>query len=356
MTSVDVLIIGAGQAGLGLGYHLSRTSTSFLIVDGAAEIGASWRRRWDSLTLFTPRAFSALPGLRFPAGVSPYPTKDEMAAYLQRYATRFELPVQLGRQIASLEGDANGFTAREAACQIHARQVVLATGPFHGPRVPACAGRLASNVTQLHSSHYRSPTEVPAGDVLVVGGGNSGAQLAYELAPTHRVTLATDGPPWLIPQNILGVSVYWWLHFSRALYAGRDAWVSRSIRRRGDALVGRDLHRAVAAGQIRLHPHRLCDAGGDQVRFADGTQMRPATVLWCTGFHPDYRWISIPGVLDVTGSPLHDRGVSPVPGLYWLGLPWQTRLNSSLICGIDHDAALLVAHIRGGLRAGSRQR
>ena len=344
-TDVQVLIIGAGQAGLGLGYHLSRNRMSFAIVDGAGQVGDSWRRRWDSLSLFTPRAFSSLPGLRLPPDTRPYPGKDDIATYLQRYAERFDLPIQLNRQVESLARHKSGFTARTASGEWHAEQVVLASGPFHGSRVPACAARLDAGIRQLHSFDYRNPADIPTDDVLVVGGGNSGAQLACELSGTHRVTLATDGPLWFIPESVLGVSVYWWLFVTGVLNARADARVSRYIRSRGDAIVGRDLQRKIAAGQVLLHPHRLCAARDDQVNFADGTQMRPAAILWCTGFRPNYQWINVPGALDETGSPAHDRGVSPAPGLHWLGLPWQTRLNSSLINGIDRDAKALAARL-----------
>lgn len=329
-----------------MGYYLSESSSSWLIVDGAGRVGDSWLCRWDSLTLFTPRWFSALPGLRFPSGAHPYPDKDEMAAYLQRYATHFELPVQLNSRIDSLTADADGFIARTASGELHAQQVVVATGPFHGPRVPTCAARLNSGIRQLHSYEYTNPGDIPTEDVLVVGGGNSGAQLAFELADRHRVTLASSGPLWFLPKKILGVSLYWWLYATGVLTADRDGRVARYVRQRGDAIIGRELRKKIKTGQIHVHPYRLTDADGDRLTFADGTHMAPSAILWCTGFKPDYRWIHIPGALDDEDVPIHTAGVSPIPCLYWLGLPWQTRLNSSLVNGIGHDAKAVAQQIR----------
>jgi putative flavoprotein involved in K+ transport len=200
-------------------------------------------------------------------------------------------------------------------------------------------------VTQLHSFAYRRPSDIPAGDVLVVGGGNSAAQLALELASSHRVTLASPGPLWFLPEDILGISMYWWTLLTGILNAGADARISRYIRRRGDAIVGTELRGLISAGQVRLLPHRVVGGRGHTVELADGTSLPVTSVLWCTGFRPDTGWIDVEGALDPTGAPLHDDGASPVPGLHWMGLPWQTRLNSSIIDGVDRDARRTVRRI-----------
>ena len=336
---VDVLVIGGGQAGLGTGFWLARrTSASFLIVDAAARVGQSWCDRWDSLRLFTPRRFSALPGMRFPPGPAQYPAKDEMPAYLAAYADRFELPVQLDTRIEALEpADGGGFLASTTRGTISARHVVVATGPFSSPALPPAAAGLDAGVHQLHSSDYRRPHDIPPGDVLVVGGGNSAAQLAVELAATHQVTVAAPDL-WFLPEKILGVSLYWWIYVTGILNAPTGSRVGRLVRQRGDAIIGRQLARLVADGTVRLHRHAVTGAHGRTVTLGDGTQLTPGTVLWCTGFRPSYPWLHVPGALDADGAPRHDGGRSPVPGLEWMGLPWQTRLNSSIVDGVDRDA------------------
>lgn len=354
---MDVLVIGAGQAGLGAGFWLARrTLASFLIVDAGPRPGQSWCDRWDSLRLFTPRRFSALPGLAFPAGPSQYPTKDEMQAYLAAYARRHHLPVELDTAIEAVEpSEGGGFLAHTAGGTIRAGHVVVATGPFHGLVLPAAAAGLDPEVRQLHSSQYRRPADIPSGEVLVVGGGNSAAQLACELAVTHQVTIAAPRL-WYLPDKILGVSLYWWIYVTGILNVGADSRVGRLVRQRGDAIIGRQLARLIADATIRLLPHRVTTGHGSTIGLEDGTSVTPSSVLWCTGFRPHYPWLRVPGALDVDGSPRHEGGASPVPGLEWMGLPWQTRLNSSIADGIDRDAKALVSRLESqGLTSAARR-
>jgi putative flavoprotein involved in K+ transport len=350
---VDVLVVGAGQAGLGTAYWLRRLGITDVLVVDAAPLGRSWLDRWDSLQLFTPRRFSGLPGLPFPSGSTRSPSRTEMAAYLQRYADHFDLPVRSGVTVQRLSGCSGDFTIESSAGRIAARQVVVASGPFRRPHVPEAAAGLSAEVHQLHSMKYRRPHDVPSGPVLVVGGGNSAAQLALELAATHDVTVASPGAPWFLPEDVLGVSMYWWSLLTGVLNARSTSWVSRYIRRRGDAIVGRQLREQVERGRVRLHSSHVASADGTTVSLADGTALPVASVLWCTGFRPDTDWVQVPGALDETGAPLHDRGQSPVPGLHWMGLPWQTRLNSSIIDGVDRDARATAHRIRDGLTVGS---
>ena len=346
---VDVLVVGAGQAGLGAAYWLTRTPRLRVLVVDRSGVGQSWLDRWDSLVLFTPRHFSSLPGLRFPPGRTRCPSRTEMAQYLAAYAAHFDLPVRTGVEVQLLTRDGRRFVAHTSRGTVAASQVVVANGPFHRPRVPAAAAALSPQVHQLHSRDYRRPADIPPGDVLVVGGGNSAAQLAVELAATHRVTVASPRPPWFLPTSLLGVDLYWWSRLSGVLNAKSDSRASRHVRRRGDAIVGTELRELVRSGKVRLLPHAVVGAGAHDVALTNGTRIDVSSVLWCTGFLPDTSWIDVPGATDASGAPVHRDGSSPVPGLHWMGLPWQTRLNSSIINGVDRDARAVARRIHRDL-------
>ena len=346
--SVDVLVVGAGQAGLGTGHHLARrTSLSFLVVDGADRVGDSWRRRWDSLVLFTPRRFSSLPGTPMPRGPGEYATKDQAGDYFEDYAARERLPVRLRTRVLALtRHDDGGYLAETTTGRIRAQHVVIATGPYTAPYVPDAAESLDPGVVQLHSSSYRAPDDLPGADVLVVGAGNSAAQLAVELAAAgRRVTVAAPGGMWFLPARALGVSVYWWFWLTGVLNSPSTSRISRLVRARGDGIIGKELQHLVAAGKVRMHRERVVDAHGGTVVLADGTEVCADAVLWCTGYRPQYDWLRVPGALDDQGRPVDDAGRSPVPGLHWVGLPWQTRLNSGIIDGVDRDARDAVRRI-----------
>ena len=210
--SFDVVVIGGSQAGLAVGYHLAQRGLRFVILDAGAEIGHVWRSRWDSLTLFTPAQYSGLPGMPFPSPKDTYPSKDDVAAYLQAYVSAFDLPVRLNAKVTSLNPRDGAYVVATADEELTASQVVVATGPFHVPFVPPIAGDLDESVFQIHSADYRNPAQLPeGGHVLVVGGGNSGFQIAEELAGTRNVDLAVGKrvPP--LPQRLLGKDLFWWL-------------------------------------------------------------------------------------------------------------------------------------------------
>lgn len=256
------------------------------------------------------------------------------------------MPVRTGVEVHRLTGEPADFAAVTSHGTVRARHVVIATGPFSRPHVPSAAAGLSPQVHQLHSRHYRSPDDVPAGDVLVVGGGNSAAQLAVELAATHRVTVAAPRPPWYLPTSLLGVDLYRWLRVTGVVGADRDSRAARTVRRRGDAVVGTELRELVRAGRVTLLPSRVVAADGRAVRLADGTGLAVSSVLWCTGSRPDTGWVDVPGAVDPDGAPVHSGGASPVRGLHWMGLPWQTRLDSSIIHGVDHDARAVAERVR----------
>ncbi len=342
---VDVLIIGAGQAGLGAAYWLRQITGLHLQVVEQNAVGNSWLERWDSLQLFTPRRFSALPGMRFPAGAN-FPDKREVADYLRGYAERFALPVETGHLVRRLWQSGGLFCALTDRAEFRARHVVVAAGPFSRPYLPRASAEMDDGVFQLHSAAYGRPSDIPGDEVVVVGGGNSAAQLAVELAPTHAVTVISPRRPWYLPVTLLGVDLYWWLYLTGMLNARASSPVSRYVRRRRDSIIGTTLRREVQTGRVRLITGRVIGAGGQDLTLSDGSHVQAPCVLWCTGYRPDLTWIDLPGALDSRGEPVHRRGASPVSGLHWMGLPWQSRLNSSIIDGVDRDAHATAKRIR----------
>ncbi len=337
---VDVLVVGAGQAGLGTAYELGRRAPdlSVLVVDAAPRAGQAWLDRWDSLQLFTPRRFSELPGLRFPRGSTRCPDRVEMAAYLQEYVRVHRLRLRGGTRVERVTGGADGFLVEASGWQAVARHVVVATGPFHDRFVPPVAECLGPQVRQLHSYDYRTPDDLPEREVVVVGGGNSAAQLALELAAVREVTMVTPREPWFVPSQLLGVSTYHVMERFGILQADPGGPVGRYVRRRGDPVFGKELRPLLRDGRVRLRPSRVVGAGADRLLLADGSAVRTSAVLWCTGFHAAFPWLQVPGALDGEGAPRSEGGASPVPGLHWMGLPWQSRLDSSIVHGVHADA------------------
>jgi putative flavoprotein involved in K+ transport len=339
----DVVVVGGGQAGLAAAWHLSRSRQRYVVLEAGGQIGHSWRSRWDSLRLFTPAEHDALPGLSFPAPAGTYPGKEAVADYLRDYAATFELPVELNARVTGLHSTGAAFRVETEGREFTARQVVVATGPFHQPLVPALAAGLDSSVTQVHSAGYRSTADLPDGPVLVVGGGNSGFQIAEELAPTRPVELSLGSTYPALPQRLLGRDLFWWLTRSGLMRATVDSRLGRRMQSRGEFLIGssrRDLQRA----GVRLRP-RLVAAAGRTARFADGSSRDVAAVVWATGYRSDYSWIDVPGVLR-DGRVLHRRGVTDVPGVYFLGLPWQHTRGSALLGFVGDDAAHVVRAAR----------
>lgn len=347
--ALDVLVVGAGQAGLAVAYHLKRAGLRFLVVDAGAEVGSAWRNRWDSLTLFTPAQYDALPGMAFPAPADTYPTAAEVADYLEAYAHRFDLPVLLNTRVNRLERDGDRFAIHTRQGPLHARQVVIATGPFQAPIAPTLRSDLDDRVRQLHSSDYRNPAQIGPGEVVVVGGGNSGRQIALELAAAaHDVTLAVGTEAMELPQRMLGRDLFWWLLKVRLLSKTAESRAARRLRARGDLVIGSPLSGLHQAG-VDLRP-RLIGADGDRVTFADGAQARPTTIIWATGFRPDYAWIDVPDVITERGVE-HTRGVTAVPGLTFIGLPWQHTRGSALLGFVKDDAAWLAERVAAAATA-----
>ncbi len=350
---VDVLVVGAGQAGLAIGWHLRQQGIrSFVLIDAGPEVGHVWRNRWDSLRLFTPAEYDALPGMPFPAPAGTYPSKDQVADYLRRYAAAFELPVRLNTRAIRLSRAGDLFHADTSTGLITARQVVVATGPFQTPVVPTLSHNLAADVVQLHSSAYRNPGQLPDGPVLVVGAGNSGLQIARELAASRPVTVAVGTRSPMLPQRVFGRDLFWWLSRLGLLAKTADSRLARRAQKKGDLVIGtrwRDLTRL----GVRVRP-RLDDVDLTRAMFADGSVTHVTAVVWATGFRTDYSWLDIPGAV-VDGTVANERGISPVPGLSVVGQPWLHTRGSALLGYVKDDAAWLADHIRDELASSRAQ-
>jgi putative flavoprotein involved in K+ transport len=341
----NVLVIGAGQAGLATGYFLRESKIPFEILEAAPRVGDSWRKRYASLTLFTPRQFSSLPGLGMAGNREGYATRDEFADYLEAYAKRLQLPIRTGTRVQKLARTPEGFVVELSSGEVmHASRVVIATGGFQVPLRPSLASGFGPEVVQLSAEDYRAPSQVGPGPLLVVGDGASGRDIAVELAPGRLTWLATGKPRRLFPERFLGKSIWWWLARLGLLQATPESFFGR-LMKRADAFPDRDRNLgSMRRRGIRIVP-RLTAAAGRSATFADGTTADVATVIWAIGYKDDSTWISIPGAIDERGTFIHNAGVSPVPGLFFVGRPWQRNRASALIMGAGPDAQVIVEQI-----------
>jgi putative flavoprotein involved in K+ transport len=340
---IETLVIGGGQSGLVMGYHLSRRDLPYAIIDANDRIGAAWRNRWESLRLFTPNRLNGLPGMPFPGYHWGFPSKDEMADYLESYARRFDIRVETGVRVERLSREGDHFVATAGNRRFEADNVVVAMSSWQKPRIPEFASALDPSIVQLHVAEYRNPGQLQEGGVLVVGAGNSGAEVANELARTHDVWLS--GPdtgnipfrPESVAARIL-MPIIGRIIFHRVLTTSTP--IGRKVR-----------PKMVSTGEplLRIKPKDLAAAGVERVprvtgvqhgqpQLEDGRRIDVANVVWCTGFHPGFSWIDLP-VLGSQG-PVHHRGiVESEPGLYFLGLKFLYSVSSEQIHGVGRDAA-----------------
>jgi putative flavoprotein involved in K+ transport len=341
--NIDVLVIGAGQAGLAMGYYLKQTKRSFVLVDASNRIGDVWRNRYESLVLFSPRKYSSLPGMEMIGNPDDFPTKDEFAEYLDTYSKKFAIPVELNTIVQKLEQLEGRYRVATSQGEYIAKNVVIATGPFQKPFIPKLSGMLPENIYQIHSSEYREPSQLPEGSVLVVGGGNSGVQIATELSKDREVFLSAGHEIIFLPHRFLSRSILWWLNFLRLSKVSVDSRLAKFLMKT-EPVIGMELRLLIESGKVKIK-ERAISIDGQEIKFKDGSKLRVNNLIWATGFQFDYSWIDITGVLDQQKRPIHHRGISPVKGLYFLGLRWLSRQSSALIHGVGYDAKKLTKYL-----------
>jgi putative flavoprotein involved in K+ transport len=352
--ALDVLVIGGGQAGLAMGYHLAERGLRFEIVDAAPDVGHVWRSRWDSLRLFTSGRYSSLPGLPFPAAADTYPGKDEVADYLAAYAMEFALPVRLDTTVTSLTRAGDGsYLVKAGADELETAHVVVATGPFQRPFTPPVAADLTPDVHQLHSAHYRRPEQLPEGRVLVVGAANSGCQIALELSATRTVELSVGQHLPTVPQRPLGRDVWSWASGLRLDRVTAGSRLGRRLAGR-DQIVGTGPRQLARRHGVVIRP-RLAAVAGRSVTFADTTHAEYDAVVWATGFDTDDSWIDIPDATDERGRLRQSRGITASPGLYTLGRSWQHTRGSALLGWVGNDADFLAGQVAARARPGGER-
>jgi len=346
----ETVIVGGGQAGLSVAYHLTRQGRSCVVLDASERIGDSWRTRWDSLRLYSPAFRDGLPGMPFPAPAGTYPTKDEMGDYLEAYAAHFELPVRSGAA-ATLTKEDGRYVASTANEVVEADNVVVATGVFRKPYTPEFAGELDPRITQLHSNGYRNLSQLQDGPVLVVGASHSGADIAYEASASHRVILSgTDTGQIPVPiESRRGRLGFRLLVFAGTHVLNVDTPMGRRmrphVRHGGGPLLRYRRQDLLGAGVERVLARTAGVQGGRPV-LEDGRVLDVANVIWCTGFRPDFSWMHFPFELGDDGYPVQYRGVAAsAHGLYFVGLPFLHSFASMLVAGAGRDAERVARHI-----------
>ncbi|KKZ99091.1 hypothetical protein B4147_3675 [Bacillus wiedmannii] len=341
----DIIIVGAGQAGLIMGNYLKQEGYNFLLLEAGNRIGDSWRNRYNSLQLFTPKEYSSLPGMILKGEKNEFPHKDEIAMYLEEYAQYFQLPVQLQTEVLKIRKEKEIFELHTPTEVLKSKKVIIASGGFQQPYIPSFSQHLSSHIFQIHSSQYKSPSQIPKGNVLVVGGGNSGMQIAVELAKTHEVTMSISHPLTFLPLRLFRKSIFYWLEKLGLLYAEVNTKRGKWFQKRKDPIFGFEGKELIRNGAIKLE-EKVVSASENNIMFQNGGTYSAESIIWSTGFIQNYKWIELEKAVNENGFPNHVRGISPVKGVYYIGLPWQSQRGSALICGIGKDAAYILSEIK----------
>ncbi len=340
----DTIVIGAGQAGLSIGYYLKEYNHNYIILDKGSEVGEIWKKRYDSLILFTPRIYNSLPGMSFEGDKQGFPTKDEVVTYLKNYVERYEIPIHFHTEVVSVSKLNGNFLIKTNQGEYQAKNIVIATGPFQTPKIPLFSKEIPSTINQIHSSQYKNSSQLLDGNALVIGGGNSGAQIAVELSKERDTYLAVSKNLSYLPLVLMRKSIFFWFDKLGILKANSNSRLGRIIQKKGDPIFGFELKRAIKENEVKVKK-RVIGVNKNKIKFEDNTMIKVSNIIWATGFETEFPWLQIDGVLDNEGKVIHSRGVSKIQGLYFIGLPWQYRRGSALLQGVGYDAKHIVKKI-----------
>lgn len=338
----DSIIVGAGQSGLAMAYELKKLNRNFVLIDGDSEIGGSWLRRWDSLKLFTPTEFNHLGGMPFPAPKGHYPDKYEVAQYLKDYVAKFDLDVRLNQMVFAIEKEGNLFKVECQEEVFYANEVIMATGPFHIPFTPKFSESISKEVTQMHSKFYLNPNQLQEGPVCVVGGGDSGVQIAKELSETgSKVYLSCEQSSYAaLPQEFLGKTLWWWFQKTGLLSVNVKSRLGKYLSNKMQPIIGTDL-KALFKKENLIKVGKAESFKNGNMLFATGESAPIKNIVWATGYRPDFSILKFNGLIGENGYPIQDRGRTKIDGLYFVGLPWMHTRSSATLGGVKADAAFL---------------
>lgn len=358
----DVIVIGGGQAGLSVGYHLKKRGVRFAILDGSARIGDAWRKRWDSLKLFSPAWLDSLDGMPFPLPRNEFPTKDQMADYLEAYAKRFELPVRLETQVARLSRKDGAFVIETSRGTLLAKNVVIAMASFQKKKLPPFASELRADIKQLHSSEYKNPAQLQEGAVLIAGCGNSGAEIAHEVSRTHKTIMTAkkndevpfDNTSFLGRWIFIGLLMRFVFHRVLTIKTPMGRKARPQMITKATPLI-RTRARDLLRDGVERTGTRVAGVKDGLPVTEDGRVLDVKNIVWCTGFDSGQSWIDLP-IFDADGQPRHEAGVvTEAPGLYFVGLPFLYSMSSAMVHGVGRDAARISAVIASDARDSSAE-
>ena len=284
------IVIGGGQAGLAMGYYLHQRGSNFIILEKGVRVGNSWTNRYDSLKLFTPRMFSSLPGLSLFGNKHGFPSKDEISKYLQTYAMEFHLPIQFDTEVIEVTYENGIFNVVTNTGKLTSKNLVVATGAFHVKYTPSFSEKLNKQVFQLHSSEYKNPTQLQEGSVMVVGGGNSGAQIAVELSSVKETYISVGNKLSFLPLVVANKSLFWWFDKLGLLKATNTSFLGKKLQQRGDPIFGFELKKAIKDRIVTIKG-RVVDAEQEHLILEDKSNLRVDNIIWATGFKSDFSWL-----------------------------------------------------------------